>query len=76
MSVETSYTITGNIPLVVRESLLTQIFDMGEQVVKASQSLDPMGLTGPFCLETVITPIWNSSFLKFQPELSPERIRI
>lgn len=64
MSVETSYTITGNIPLVVRESLLTQIFDMGEQVVKASQSLDPMGLTGPFCLETVITP--DLEFIVFE----------
>lgn len=51
----TSYTIVGNIPLVVRESLLPYFFQIGEQVIKVSQKLEPPGLFGPFCLEGVVT---------------------
>lgn len=56
LNIETSYTITGNMPLVVRESLLSRIIEMGESVIEASKKLDGVGLYGPFCLETVITP--------------------
>lgn len=56
LGLETSYNIMGNMPLVIRESLLTQLFEMGERVVKASKELEPNGLIGPFCLETVVTP--------------------
>ncbi|HIG98796.1 TPA: formate--phosphoribosylaminoimidazolecarboxamide ligase [Candidatus Woesearchaeota archaeon] len=58
MGLETSYNITGNVPLVVRESLLPQVFRMGEAAVKASRTLDGdgKGLFGPFSLETVLTP--------------------
>jgi 5-formaminoimidazole-4-carboxamide-1-(beta)-D-ribofuranosyl 5'-monophosphate synthetase len=56
LKIESSYNIMGNMPLVVRESLLPQIFEMGERVVEASQKLEPGGLFGPFCLETVVTP--------------------
>ena len=58
LGLETSYNITGNMPLVVRESLLPEIFRMGEAAVKASRKLDgdKIGLYGPFSLETVITP--------------------
>ncbi len=55
MAIESSYTITGNIPIVVRESLLAEIFEMGESVVEASKAFDGRGIFGPFCLETVIT---------------------
>ncbi len=52
----TSYTIVGNIPVVVRESLLPKFFEMGESVVKVSQRLcGGKGLFGPFCLECIIT---------------------
>jgi 5-formaminoimidazole-4-carboxamide-1-(beta)-D-ribofuranosyl 5'-monophosphate synthetase len=50
-NIHTSYTIVGNIPVVVRESLLAEFFAMGERVVQESQSLCPPGLFGPFCLE-------------------------
>lgn len=53
--IHTSYTIVGNQPIVVRESMLPEFFDMGERVVKVSQSLCGKGLFGPFCLETIIT---------------------
>ncbi len=56
VDIKTSYTITGNIPLVVRESLLPEILEMGERVVKTSQSLVPGGLFGPFCLEAILDP--------------------
>jgi|TARA_Y100000031_G_C8248245_1_gene399232 5-formaminoimidazole-4-carboxamide-1-(beta)-D-ribofuranosyl 5'-monophosphate synthetase len=54
--IHTSYTIVGNIPVVVRESLLPEMFDMGERVIKTSQELcGGKGLFGPFCLETIVT---------------------
>lgn len=56
MGLETSYNITGNVPLVVRESLLPKIFEMGEAVVKAAKKIENHGIFGPFSLETVITP--------------------
>src|SRR3989344_6510046 len=56
LSIESSYNIMGNLPVVARESLLPQIFQMGEQVVEASRKLEPKGLFGPFCLETIVTP--------------------
>ncbi|OIP81153.1 5-formaminoimidazole-4-carboxamide-1-(beta)-D-ribofuranosyl 5'-monophosphate synthetase [Candidatus Peregrinibacteria bacterium CG2_30_44_17] len=57
--IETSYTITGNIPVVIRESLLPQIFEMGENVVKEAKKLVPKGLYGPFCLEAILDPKLN-----------------
>jgi 5-formaminoimidazole-4-carboxamide-1-(beta)-D-ribofuranosyl 5'-monophosphate synthetase len=56
LDIESSYNIMGNIPLVVRESLLPEIFDMGERVVETSKKLETGGLIGPFCLEMVVTP--------------------
>jgi 5-formaminoimidazole-4-carboxamide-1-(beta)-D-ribofuranosyl 5'-monophosphate synthetase len=53
--IHTSYTVVGNVPVVVRESLLPEFFEMGERVVKASQKLCGKGLFGPFCLETIVT---------------------
>ncbi|MDP2624938.1 MAG: formate--phosphoribosylaminoimidazolecarboxamide ligase [Candidatus Peregrinibacteria bacterium] len=52
--IHTSYTITGNIPLVVRESLLPSLYEMGENVVKTSRELVGEGLFGPFCLEGIM----------------------
>ncbi|MCD4703698.1 MAG: formate--phosphoribosylaminoimidazolecarboxamide ligase [Methanosarcinaceae archaeon] len=49
-----TYVVTGNIPLVARESLLPLIFSIGEKVVEQSLKLFD-GMIGPFCLETVFT---------------------
>lgn len=52
-----SYTVIGNFPIAVRESLLPQVFEEAENVIELSQKMiPPHGLYGPFCLETVITP--------------------
>jgi len=55
--IDPSYVVVGNTPLVLRESLLPEAYDMGERIVEVSKKLiDKKGLFGPFCLETVITP--------------------
>lgn len=52
-----SYTVVGNFPIVIRESLLSDAYKMAEKVIGASQKLIPgKGLYGPFCLETIVTP--------------------
>jgi 5-formaminoimidazole-4-carboxamide-1-(beta)-D-ribofuranosyl 5'-monophosphate synthetase len=48
-----SFVVTGNIPLVIRESLLPKVFEMGEKVVERSIELFG-GMIGPFCLETIV----------------------
>jgi 5-formaminoimidazole-4-carboxamide-1-(beta)-D-ribofuranosyl 5'-monophosphate synthetase len=63
-NINTSYTITGNIPLVVRESLLPEIYEIGERVVETSKEIEPGGLYGPFCLEGIIDP--NLNFYIFE----------
>jgi 5-formaminoimidazole-4-carboxamide-1-(beta)-D-ribofuranosyl 5'-monophosphate synthetase len=57
--IRTSYTITGNIPLVIRESILPEVFEMGENVIKVSRDLSGEGLFGPFCLEAIVDPHLN-----------------
>lgn len=56
LQLETSYNIMGNMPIVVRESLLNEMFAMGDRVVTASKKLEYQGLIGPFCLEMIVTP--------------------
>lgn len=52
---EPSFVVTGNLPVVVRESLLPKILKIGQDVVTASQELFSPGLIGPFCIETICT---------------------
>lgn len=54
VDIKTSYTITGNMTMVIRESLLPKLFEMGENVVKSSRKFVQGGLFGPFCLEMII----------------------
>ncbi len=49
-----SFVVTGNVPVVLRESLLPKVFEMGERVVERSIELFG-GMVGPFCLETIVT---------------------
>lgn len=53
--IDPQFVVTGNIPMVIRESLLPKVFQMGEGVVKESYKRFG-GLWGPFCLETIVTP--------------------
>jgi 5-formaminoimidazole-4-carboxamide-1-(beta)-D-ribofuranosyl 5'-monophosphate synthetase len=52
---EPSFVVTGNLPVVARESLLPKILKIGHDVVRTSQELFSPGLIGPFCVETICT---------------------
>lgn len=53
IQLEPSYNVVGNIPIVLRESLLGEVYAMGERFVKAAKRLVSPGMTGPFCLEGI-----------------------
>lgn len=55
IGVSPTYTIIGNIPITLRESLLPELIRMGDSVHKTAEALAPPGIIGPFCLETIIT---------------------
>lgn len=48
-----SFNVIANSPLVLRESLLDEVYSMGERFVKASKKLVSPGMNGPFCIEGV-----------------------
>ncbi len=54
IGIHPTFVVTGNIPIVMRESLLPKVFEMGANVVEKSLKLFG-GVLGPFCLETVVT---------------------
>ena len=62
--VEPSYNVIGNIPLVLRESLLEEVYNMGERFVEASKKLVKPGMLGPFCIEGVYDK--NGKFTAFE----------
>ncbi len=49
-----TFVVTGNVSVVLRESLLPKALEMGEKVVDRSIDLFG-GMIGPFCLETIVT---------------------
>ncbi len=54
MGVRPSFVVTGNMPMVLRESLLPKVFEMGQATIDYAYE-NFGGLWGPFCLETVVT---------------------
>ena len=54
LGIHPTFVVTGNIPIVMRESLLPKVFNMGKAVVEKSIELFG-GVIGSFCLETVVT---------------------
>lgn len=55
VDISPTYTVVGNMPITLRESLLPELIRMGDNVMKTAKALAPPGIIGPFCLETVIT---------------------
>ncbi len=55
LTLNPTYTIVGNIPITIRESLLPEFIRMGDNVVARSEKIANPGIIGPFCLETVVT---------------------
>ena len=60
----TSFNVIANSPLVLRESLLDNVYTMGENFVKTSARLVPPGMNGPFCIEGVYDE--NAQFSAFE----------
>ena len=48
-----SFNVIANSPLVLRESLLSEVYSMGERFVNAAKRLVAPGMNGPFCIEGV-----------------------
>lgn len=48
-----SFNVIGNSPMVLRESLLQDVYDMGQRFVESSKKLVSPGMNGPFCIEGV-----------------------
>lgn len=54
MAKDMAFTVIGNEAMVLRESLLTEYMEIGKKI--SDKSFDLFGgLTGPFCVETIIT---------------------
>lgn len=54
MKIDMTFTVIGNEPLVLRESLLSEYMEIGSDI--SDKSFDLFGgLKGPFCVETIIT---------------------
>jgi len=49
-----TFVVTGNVPVVVRESLLPKLLELGERTIERSLELFG-GMIGPFCLECIVT---------------------
>ncbi len=54
LGLEPTFTVVGNVPLVLRESLLPTVYEYGMRFVRVTKELLPPGIIGPFCLEGVI----------------------
>ena len=60
-----SFNVIGNSPLVLRESLLEEVYNMGENFVDAAKKMvGPDGMNGPFCIEGVYDE--NAKFTSFE----------
>ena len=59
-----SFNVIGNSPLVLRESLLDEVYTMGENFVEAAKRVVEPGMNGPFCIEGVYDE--NAKFTSFE----------
>ena len=59
-----SFNVIGNSPMVLRESLLDEVYTMGENFVEAAKRIVAPGMNGPFCIEGVYDE--NAKFTSFE----------
>jgi 5-formaminoimidazole-4-carboxamide-1-(beta)-D-ribofuranosyl 5'-monophosphate synthetase len=60
-----SFNVIANSPLVLRESLLSEVYSMGERFVDVAKKLVSPGMNGPFCIEGVYdadAKFWSFEF--------------
>lgn len=65
LSEDPTFTIVGNYPLVLRESLAVKVQKEGEQFIDATKRLVPPGLNGAFCLEMCVDKNLNIFTFEF-----------
>ncbi|MEM0027694.1 MAG: formate--phosphoribosylaminoimidazolecarboxamide ligase [Ignisphaera sp.] len=65
MGVEPTFVVVGNLPLVLRESLLPRILEYGIRFVEETKKNFPPGAIGPFCLESIIDDNMNIKVFEF-----------
>lgn len=53
VNINPTYTVIGNFPLVLRESLLVQAFEAAENIVEVSKEIAYPGMVGAFCIESI-----------------------
>ncbi|TDA39077.1 MAG: 5-formaminoimidazole-4-carboxamide-1-(beta)-D-ribofuranosyl 5'-monophosphate synthetase [Thermoproteota archaeon] len=58
------YTVTGNIPVIVRERYIVDLLKSAIKIVSSSRRLFYPGLIGPFCIETIYNP--SRGFIVFE----------
>jgi 5-formaminoimidazole-4-carboxamide-1-(beta)-D-ribofuranosyl 5'-monophosphate synthetase len=59
-----SFNVIGNSPIVLRESLLDEVYAMGDNFVDAAKRMVSPGMNGPFCIEGVYDE--NAKFTAFE----------
>ncbi len=59
-----SFNVIGNSPIVLRESLLDEVYTMGDNFVAAAKRMVSPGMNGPFCIEGVYDE--NAKFTAFE----------
>ena len=64
LDINPTYNVIGNFPVVLRESLLQDVFLMADRFVETSQKIVPPGMPGPFCIEGVYDR--NGKFVTFE----------
>lgn len=52
-NINPTYTVIGNFPVVLRESLLVQAFEAASSIVNVSKEIAYPGMVGPFCIESI-----------------------
>lgn len=53
VDINPTYTVVGNFPVVLRESLLIQAFEAAESIVEVSKEIAYPGMVGAFCIESI-----------------------
>lgn len=59
-----SFNVIGNSPIILRESLLDEVYTMGDNFVGAAKRMVAPGMNGPFCIEGVYDE--NAKFTAFE----------
>ncbi|MDF1540085.1 MAG: formate--phosphoribosylaminoimidazolecarboxamide ligase [Candidatus Thorarchaeota archaeon] len=60
-----SFVVVGNLPLVLRESILLKYYELGKKFVNGFKSLAGQNIPGSFCIETIIDKNLNIIAFEF-----------